>query len=64
MTALVALGASFVAAGSAGAAIVSSIAARRKRAADRDRFLLPACWTGIGLMAAFVAWDQWDRVLA
>ncbi|QHC68808.1 hypothetical protein GSU68_19105 (plasmid) [Rathayibacter sp. VKM Ac-2759] len=64
MSVLVALGATFVTAGSAGAAIVSVIGARHQRAADRDRFLLPAYWTGIGLMAAFVAWDQWDRVIA
>jgi hypothetical protein len=60
---LVALGASCVAAGAGGAAINSALRARQ-RTADRDRFLLTICWTGVGLMASFVAWDQWDRVIA
>ncbi|PPF09966.1 hypothetical protein C5C36_15465 [Rathayibacter sp. AY1G1] len=64
MSVLVALGASCVALGAAGAAIVSVIAARRQGAAERDRFLLTGCWTGVALMAGFVAWDQWDRVIA
>ncbi|PPG12500.1 hypothetical protein C5D36_15115 [Rathayibacter sp. AY1C6] len=64
MSVLVALGASCVALGSAGAAIVSVIAARGQGAAERDRFLLTGCWTGIALLAGFVAWDQWDRVIA
>ena len=63
MSVFVALGASCVAAGAAGAAIISVIAARRQGAAKRDRFLLTVCWTGIALMAGFVAWDQWDRVI-
>ncbi|MWV51533.1 hypothetical protein GRS96_19910 (plasmid) [Rathayibacter sp. VKM Ac-2803] len=63
MSVLVTLGASCVAVSAAGAAIVSAIHARQ-RTADRDRFLLTGCWTGIGLMAAFVARDQWDRVIA
>ena len=63
MSVLVALGASCVAAGAAGAAIISALRARQ-RTADRDRFLLTLCWTGVGLMAGFVAWDQWDRVIA
>lgn len=64
MSALVALGASCVALGSASAAIVSVIAARRQGAAERDRFLLTDCWTGIALIASFVARDQWDRMIA
>lgn len=63
MSVLVALGATCVAAGAAGASIVSAIRARR-RSADRDRFLLTTCWGGVGLLASFVAWDQWDRVIA
>ncbi|NQX18251.1 hypothetical protein [Rathayibacter sp. VKM Ac-2857] len=58
MSVLVALGATGVAAGAAGAAIISVIAAHRQGAAERDRFLLTGCWTGIALMAGFVAWDQ------
>ena len=63
MSVLVALGATCVAAGAAGAAIVSAIRPRQ-RSADRDRFLLTICWGGVGLLAGFVAWDQWDRVIA
>ncbi|MDY0914584.1 hypothetical protein [Rathayibacter festucae] len=63
MSVLVALGASCVAAGAGGAAIISALRARQ-RSADRDRFLLTVCWTGIGLLAGFVSWDQWDRVIA
>lgn len=63
MSVLVALGATCVAAGAAGASIVSAIRARQ-RTADRDRFLLTVCWAGVGLLAGFVAWDQWDRVIA
>ncbi|TDX74932.1 hypothetical protein EDF35_3908 [Rathayibacter sp. PhB151] len=63
MSVLVALGASCVAAGAAGAAIISALRASQ-RTADRDRFLLTLCWTGVGLLASFVAWDQWDRVIA
>jgi hypothetical protein len=60
---LVAFGASCVAAGAGGASIVSAIRARH-RTADRDRFLLTICWAGVALLASFVAWDQWDRVIA
>lgn len=60
---LVALGASCLAVGAAGTAIVNAIRARH-RTADRDRFLLTFCWGGVGLMAGIVAWDQWDRVIA
>ncbi|PPG84576.1 hypothetical protein [Rathayibacter sp. AY1H2] len=63
MSVLVALGASCVAAGAGGASIVSAIRARQ-RTADRDRFLLTVCWAGVALLAGFVAWDQWDRVIA
>lgn len=63
MSVLVALGATCVAAGAAAAAVVSAIRARQ-RSADRDRFLLTICWGGVGLLASFVTWDQWDRVIA
>ena len=62
MSVLVALGATCVAAGAAGASIVSAIRAHQ-RSTDRDRFLLTICWGGVGLLAGFVAWDQWDRVI-
>ena len=62
MSVLVAFGASCVAAGAGGAATISAIRARQQTA-DRDRFLLPFCWAGVGLLAGFVAWDQWDRVI-
>ncbi|PPF47571.1 MULTISPECIES: hypothetical protein [unclassified Rathayibacter] len=63
MSVLVALGASCVAASAGGASIVSAIRASR-RTADRDWVLLTLCWAGVALLASFVAWDQWDRVIA
>ncbi|AZZ56952.1 hypothetical protein [Rathayibacter iranicus] len=63
MKALVAIGASCLTIGFAGAAIIAAIRARRQNAIDSEWSLFARCWAGVAGAAGFVAWVQWERIL-